>query len=315
MRLSPLVFLAPLALAAPAAPAGDDLAGRAGLSASLSARDNLCSLKAPPALCQPDPSVTVAQTAERAYKFYRAFVVDGDPKTMFSLIDSTYKVGCTASRPPETRKTDISISSSAATPRRLLRRPRRHLVALLQRPQDGQRGQHRLVLRRQHQHVLRAVLDRRPLALGGRLCARARTFPRVEIPEHQKANTDWLHSGIPTREFPRTSASSSARSPAFVLFCCVLFCFSSSPLDIGQIQNAIVSCSFLPPKQHSKPSRTGSCPPTTYESGRPFVQYRLFHHTISIHRPLLRFDAHAPFPWPGGGCCATAWYHMATYCA
>ena len=55
-------------------------------------RENLCSLKAPPALCQPNSSVTVEETALRAYKFYRAFVVDGDPRTMFSLIDSTYKV-------------------------------------------------------------------------------------------------------------------------------------------------------------------------------------------------------------------------------
>jgi hypothetical protein len=55
-------------------------------------RENLCSLKAPPALCQPSATVTVEETALRAYKFYRAFVVDGDPKTMFSLIDSTYKV-------------------------------------------------------------------------------------------------------------------------------------------------------------------------------------------------------------------------------
>ncbi len=62
---------------------------------SLGKRDNLCSLKAPPSLCQPNSTITVAETAERAYKFYRAFVVDGDPKTMFSLIDSTYKVSCT----------------------------------------------------------------------------------------------------------------------------------------------------------------------------------------------------------------------------
>ncbi len=55
-------------------------------------RENLCNLKAPPALCQPNASITVEETAQRAYNFYRAFVVDGDPKTMFSLIDSTYKV-------------------------------------------------------------------------------------------------------------------------------------------------------------------------------------------------------------------------------
>jgi len=62
------------------------------LNDGLNKRDNLCSLKAPPVLCTPNASVTVDETALRAYKFYRAFVVDGDPKTMFSLIDSTYKV-------------------------------------------------------------------------------------------------------------------------------------------------------------------------------------------------------------------------------
>lgn len=55
-------------------------------------RENLCSLKQPPELCKPDPSVTVEETAQRAYEFYKAFVVDGDPRKMFSLIDSTYKV-------------------------------------------------------------------------------------------------------------------------------------------------------------------------------------------------------------------------------
>ncbi|TPX17528.1 uncharacterized protein E0L32_003171 [Thyridium curvatum] len=54
-------------------------------------RENLCSLKQPPELCKPDPSVTVEETAQRAYEFYKAFVVDGDPRKMFSLIDSTYK--------------------------------------------------------------------------------------------------------------------------------------------------------------------------------------------------------------------------------
>ncbi len=89
MRLLTLLaagVLAPIAgLAAPAA----DLSVP---DEALNTRDNVCSLGAPPALCQPDPSVTVEETAQRAYKFYRAFVVDGDPKTMFSLIDSTYKV-------------------------------------------------------------------------------------------------------------------------------------------------------------------------------------------------------------------------------
>ncbi|KAK0733103.1 hypothetical protein B0T26DRAFT_633233 [Lasiosphaeria miniovina] len=93
MRFSTLVsaaVLAPLAcLAAPASDAqGSALATGDGW---LYKRENLCSLKAPPALCQPNSSVTVDETALRAYKFYRAFVVDGDPRTMFSLIDSTYK--------------------------------------------------------------------------------------------------------------------------------------------------------------------------------------------------------------------------------
>ncbi|KAI2612575.1 uncharacterized protein GGS25DRAFT_124873 [Hypoxylon fragiforme] len=72
------------------------LAPTVGLAApfpfGLFARDNLCSLKSPPELCQPDPSVTTEETAQRAYDFYRAFVVDGDPRKMFSLIDSSYIV-------------------------------------------------------------------------------------------------------------------------------------------------------------------------------------------------------------------------------
>jgi hypothetical protein len=55
-------------------------------------RENLCNLKSPPSLCQPNSSVTAAETALRAYQFYRAFVVDGDPRTMFSLIDEDYIV-------------------------------------------------------------------------------------------------------------------------------------------------------------------------------------------------------------------------------
>lgn len=58
----------------------------------LSAREDLCSLKSPPQLCQPNSSYTVQELAERAYKFYRAFVLDGDPRTMFSLIDNVYTV-------------------------------------------------------------------------------------------------------------------------------------------------------------------------------------------------------------------------------
>jgi len=76
-----------------AAPASDVLSNEEFLAK----RENLCSLKAPPVICQANSTVSVAETALRAYKFYRAFVVDGDPKTMFSLIDSVYKVCCHSS--------------------------------------------------------------------------------------------------------------------------------------------------------------------------------------------------------------------------
>ncbi|KAK4173045.1 hypothetical protein QBC36DRAFT_195569 [Triangularia setosa] len=78
MRFS-LVFLTPI-LGAVAAPATD-----------LNKRENLCHLRTPPQLCTPNPNTTVEETAIRAYKFYRAFVTDGDPRTMFSLIDNVYK--------------------------------------------------------------------------------------------------------------------------------------------------------------------------------------------------------------------------------
>ncbi len=81
-----------------AAPAGDiSVHDPVTYDDALYKRENLCSLKAPPALCQANSSVTVEETAQRAYKFYRAFIVDGDPKTMFSLIDSTYKVSYSSS--------------------------------------------------------------------------------------------------------------------------------------------------------------------------------------------------------------------------
>jgi len=91
LRLLSISILAPIvSLAAPTSDdAIPDLARR---DRGLHRRENLCSMKTPPALCQANSSVTVAETAARAYKFYRAFVVDGDPRTMFSLIDSTYKV-------------------------------------------------------------------------------------------------------------------------------------------------------------------------------------------------------------------------------
>lgn len=78
-------ILAPLSLAAPAR----DVSLR---SEPFDKRENLCSLRAPPSICQPSANITVEETALRAYKFYRAFVVDGDPRTMFSLIDSSYLV-------------------------------------------------------------------------------------------------------------------------------------------------------------------------------------------------------------------------------
>lgn len=90
MLFSTLAFavLAPItALALPASESHSD--------ASLVARkpgENLCSLKAPPKLCVPNKNITVAETAQRAYDFYRAFVVDGDAEKMFSLIDDVYVV-------------------------------------------------------------------------------------------------------------------------------------------------------------------------------------------------------------------------------
>jgi hypothetical protein len=91
LRLLSIGIIAPIATFA--APASDHAVSSIAIrEKGLHRRENLCSLKAPPSLCQPNSSVTVDETALRAYKFYRAFVVDGDPRTMFSLIDSTYKV-------------------------------------------------------------------------------------------------------------------------------------------------------------------------------------------------------------------------------
>lgn len=67
------------------------LAAPASYDGQLDKRENLCHLKSPPVLCTPNATVTVEETAQRAYQFYRAFVVDGDPRTMFSLIDNVYK--------------------------------------------------------------------------------------------------------------------------------------------------------------------------------------------------------------------------------
>jgi len=89
------LFLTPLTTTTPptvlAHPTGHATDSR-GIFHDLSKRENLCHLTAPPVLCTPNASVTVEETAQRAYQFYRAFVVDGDPRTMFSLIDNVYKV-------------------------------------------------------------------------------------------------------------------------------------------------------------------------------------------------------------------------------
>ena len=86
MLLRSLLSVAILApIAGLAAPAGDVPSDKRG--------ENLCNkYKSPPIICTPDPSVCVEETAQRAYNFYKAFVVDGDAKTMFSLIDSAYIV-------------------------------------------------------------------------------------------------------------------------------------------------------------------------------------------------------------------------------
>ncbi|KAF2872821.1 hypothetical protein BDV95DRAFT_627698 [Massariosphaeria phaeospora] len=84
MHLSLLFSLAVLApMVGLAAPVSD--------VALLERGENLCNkYKSPPQLCTPDASVTVEETAQRAYKFYKAFVIDGDARTMFSLIDNAY---------------------------------------------------------------------------------------------------------------------------------------------------------------------------------------------------------------------------------
>ncbi|KAH6851201.1 hypothetical protein B0I37DRAFT_414535 [Chaetomium sp. MPI-CAGE-AT-0009] len=97
MHLPPALHLAAAAvvtvlgpIGSLAAPAGDSTSVPRDLFQPLGARENLCHLQRPPQLCTPDPSVSVEETARRAYQFYRAFVVDGDPRTMFSLIDDVY---------------------------------------------------------------------------------------------------------------------------------------------------------------------------------------------------------------------------------
>jgi len=91
-------------------------------------RENLCSLKSPPSLCQPNSSVTTAETAQRAYDFYRAFVVDGDPRKMFSLIDSSYLV---STKRPGKHETSSNINITAATPPGVQQRATNHLASFL----------------------------------------------------------------------------------------------------------------------------------------------------------------------------------------
>lgn len=131
-------------------------------------RENLCSLKSPPVLCTPNKSVTVEETAVRAYKFYRAFIVDGDPRSMFSYIDNVYKVG-----PSQTVLLEGMCSIGAnnwakytATQSRLSERPAGHLGLVLRGQEDRHRAGHPVVLRRQHQHVVCQVLDRRQVGVG-----------------------------------------------------------------------------------------------------------------------------------------------------
>lgn len=150
----------------------------------LAKRENLCSLPSPPELCQPDPSVGVEETAQRAYDFYRSFVVDGDPRTMFSLIDSSYIVSWHSFflfssflflLLSSTWADAKHGNATAATPPGVRVRASEHLAPFLQREQDRKRGQHRLVLRRRHEHVLRAILHHGQVALGRWLRPRTRT--------------------------------------------------------------------------------------------------------------------------------------------
>jgi len=120
MRFSSLVFAAVLApIAGLAAPVSD---------ASLYERgENLCNkYKSPPQLCTPDASVTVAETAQRAYKFYKAFVIDGDARTMFSLIDNSYIV-----RTTRRRSGNFEAEYTIATPSRICQWSTSYLVFVL----------------------------------------------------------------------------------------------------------------------------------------------------------------------------------------
>lgn len=141
MHLLSALAAAVLPLSGLAAPAGD--AASVPQFQPLYARENLCNLKAPPQLCTPNASVTVEETALRAYKFYRAFVVDGDPRTMFSLIDNVYQVSLL----PFWWLCQLAWKTYAdeATSPRICQRPPGDLVPLLQRTEDRNREGHELV--------------------------------------------------------------------------------------------------------------------------------------------------------------------------
>ena len=141
MHLLPVLTAAILApIAGLAAPAGD--ASSVSQFQPLYTRgENLCSLSAPPKLCTPNASVTVEETALRAYQFYRAFVVDGDPRTMFSLIDNVYQV-----RGQLFTERTILTESQIATSPGVRQRSADYLVALLQRAPDRNRESHQVVL-------------------------------------------------------------------------------------------------------------------------------------------------------------------------
>lgn len=192
-------ILAPVGVLA--APAGD--AASVPQFQPLYARENLCNLKSPPQLCTPNASVTVEETALRAYKFYRAFVVDGDPRTMFSLIDNVYQVSLLLA--PRSCQSGESTYAQKATPPRIRQRPASDLVPVLQRPQDRNRAEHKLVLRCQHQHVVRTVLDRGQMAVGWRLCSRACKLDYAGRVGRVRLLT--VRSGTRGRKFQRTSAT------------------------------------------------------------------------------------------------------------
>lgn len=153
----------------------------------LIARENLCSLKSPPVLCQPNPATTVEETAKRAYQFYRAFVVDGDPRLMFSLIDNVYKVRLHAR--PKRRIAE----NAAATQSWVPGWASGHLAVVLRRPQDRKRVQHVLVLRRQHKHVVRFLRHCRPMEVGRWLRPRARKYIG---PLTQRRDTEPYHFAV-----------------------------------------------------------------------------------------------------------------------